>query len=426
MMKPSNACGTIVSLTPLPLEADSRTFRIARSFGEAGWRSIVIEGRASANRFWGNAVEVLSLGSQAIRHATTSPTRRARGGPVALARNGRLGVGGECALYLGFRGWDWWRHCWRPRGCIPPAELYYLHSFEFHRAVAPITARTGARIIYDAHDFYRGIEPPERQATFDRNRVRPFFDALEARLAAAADATVTVSNGIAALMQRTFGRCPTVLRNCHDERLDEVVASDLRTSLSLAPADRLCVVVGNRKPGMAVDTAVDALALLPAHFRLAFVGCGYEADRERLRQHPAASRVHFGGHVAPNQVVPFIRTADLGLVIYKPYSANYRYALPNGFFQVIAAGLPLVRAALPEIEAAIGRQPVGARLDRLDPPSLAAAILRCAEDAAGLRIAVLSLARELRWETESLRLRRLVDEVARRPVRFPRQTEAVA
>jgi hypothetical protein len=113
-------------------------------------------------------------------------------------------------------------------------------------------------------------------------------------------------------------------------------------------------------------------------------------------------------------------------VIYEPYSANYRYALPNGFFQVIAAGLPLVRAALPEIEAAIGRHPVGARLDRLDPPSLAAAILRCAEDSARLRIAVATLARELRWETESLRLSRLVDEVTHRPVRIPRQTEAVA
>jgi hypothetical protein len=125
-------------------------------------------------------------------------------------------------------------------------------------------------------------------------------------------------------------------------------------------------------------------------------------------------------------VVPFIRTADLGLVIYEPYSANYRHALPNGFFQVIAAGLPLVRAALPEIEAAIGRHPVGARLDRLDPPSLAAVILRCAEDTAGLRSAVAALARELRWETESLRLSRLVDEVTHRPVRILRQSEAVA
>jgi hypothetical protein len=57
---------------------------------------------------------------------------------------------------------------------------------------------------------------------------------------------------------------------------------------------------------------------------------------------------------------------------------------------------------------------------------LAAAILRCAEETAGLRSAVAVLARELRWEAESLRLNGLVDEVTDRPVRIPRQTEAVA
>ena len=52
--------------------------------------------------------------------------------------------------------------------------------------------------------------------------------------------------------------------------------------------------------------------------------------------------------------MPTIRTADLGLVLYEPYSENYRYALPNGFFQLVAAGLPIVRGQLQEIEAAIG------------------------------------------------------------------------
>src|SRR5947209_15217643 len=104
-MTPIPKCGTIVSLTPLPLEADSRAFRIASSLGEAGWRSIVVEGRASATRFWGNAVEVRSLASQPGRPAATSPRRSARGGVVAMARSGRLGGGGELALYLGFRGW---------------------------------------------------------------------------------------------------------------------------------------------------------------------------------------------------------------------------------------------------------------------------------------------------------------------------------
>src|SRR5215472_510624 len=54
---------TVVSLTPLPLEADSRTFRIARSLADLGLRSVVIEGRPSKSRFWGPEIEVRSPGS---------------------------------------------------------------------------------------------------------------------------------------------------------------------------------------------------------------------------------------------------------------------------------------------------------------------------------------------------------------------------
>jgi hypothetical protein len=41
-----------VSLTPVSLDADSRAYRVARSLAETGFRSVVIEGRPSARRFW--------------------------------------------------------------------------------------------------------------------------------------------------------------------------------------------------------------------------------------------------------------------------------------------------------------------------------------------------------------------------------------
>jgi glycosyltransferase involved in cell wall biosynthesis len=393
-----------ISLTPLPLEADSRAFRIASSLADAGFRSILVEGRASRDRFWGRAIEVRS-----IEAATAESSRAPRGG---VLRDGRLGSIGELALYAAFRAHDWWYHCRRPAAIMPRGDLYYLHSFELHRAVA---ARAGpaAPIIYDAHDFYRGIDPPDRQLSFDRHHLRPFLNRLEDRLAATAAALVTVSDGVADLMERAFKRRPTVIRNCHDERLDQPIESDLRARLGLSSADRLCVVVGNRKPGMAIDVAAEALALLPERFHLAFLGRGYDSDREWIRTKPIAARIHFGHHVPPSQVVPFIRSADAGLVIYRHYSENYRCALPNGFFQIVAAGLPLVRAALPEIEAAIGSRAVGVCLGQLDAPSLATAILHCTADGPTLRSASAMLGQELRWEREARCLQGVIADVLR-------------
>jgi glycosyltransferase involved in cell wall biosynthesis len=396
-----------VSLTPLPLEADSRAFRIACGLADLGLRSLVIEGRPSTSRFWGPEIEVRSPGGA---HGSRGDGPRIN--PVVNAlRNGRFGRLGELALYPGFRGYHWWSHTYQIRGLLEPAQLYYLHSFELHRVVAPFAARFGARVIYDAHDFYRGIEPIERLRSFDRTLVRPFLNRLEDRLVADADAVVTVSDSVADLMEHAFARRPLVIRNCHDEQLDRAGAGDLRTTLDLSAEHRLCVVVGNWKPGMAVALAADAIALLPTHFHLAFVGRGYAAQAQGLSRHPAAARLHFGHNVEPVRIVPFIRSADLGLVIYEPYSENYRGALPNGFFQTIAAGLPLVRMPLPEIEAAIAGGRIGVCLEGADPSTLAGAILRSTEDQGAFRRNVAMLAQQLSWQRESGRLRRLIDDV---------------
>jgi glycosyltransferase involved in cell wall biosynthesis len=418
-MDPKSGQGIAVSLTPVSLDADSRAFRIAHSLGEAGFRSLVIEGRPSACRSWGAGIEVRSAG-----HPGTAATPLAGAGAplrqtVDALRRGRVGRVGELTLYAGFRGFDWWRHYRQPSRLLPPAELYYLHSFELHRVVAPLAARLDARVVYDAHDFYRGIEPAERQHSFDRHRMRPFLNRLEDRLVAEASAVVTVSDGVADLMAGAFGRRPTVIRSCHDERLDQAAVPDLRTALGLTAEHRLCVVVGNCKPGMAVPVALGAVALLPEHFHIAFVGRGYTAQAQQLRRHPAATRIHFDRYTEPSRIVPFIRSADIGLVIYEPYSQNYRCALPNGFFQTVAAGLPLVRAPLPEIEAAICGYAIGICLERCDPASLAQAILRCTEDQQILRRNTAALARKLRWELESRRLQSLISNVLGRPVAAP-------
>jgi glycosyltransferase involved in cell wall biosynthesis len=85
--------------------------------------------------------------------------------------------------------------------------------------------------------------------------------------------------------------------------------------------------------------------------------------------------------------------------------------LPNGFFQLVAAGLPIVRAELPEIEAVIGGLGVGYCLPRLEPDGLAQAISRAIAERDLLRGNVVLLTRSLRWENEAKRLRRLIDTI---------------
>ena len=415
-MTDSPVRGIAVSVTPIALQADSRAYRIACTLADSGFRSIVMEGQPSCNRFWDERLNVLSLGRSASASRSGSALHHGHLRSVVTAlREGRVGSPGETMLYAAFRAYDWRAHCRVPRAQMPVADLYYLHSFEMHRAVRPIAERNGARIIYDAHDFYREIDPPGAQLSFDRNRLRPFYDRLEGQLVATADAVSTVSHGVADQMERVFGRRPEVIRNCHDERHDRRDGPNLRMILGLAPSDRLCVMIGNYKPGMAIRIAAEALALLPDNFHFAFIGRGYEAVPGKLSRELIAPRLHLGNPFDPDRVVPAIRSADVGLVLYEPRSLNYRNALPNGFFQVVAACLPVVRAPLVEVENTIGDRRVGVCLDELSPTALAAAILQCSGDVGVFRAETIRLARELRWELEARRLACLFEEVMRKP-----------
>jgi glycosyltransferase involved in cell wall biosynthesis len=103
------------------------------------------------------------------------------------------------------------------------------------------------------------------------------------------------------------------------------------------------------------------------------------------------------------------------LVIYEAHSENYHWALPNGLFQLIAAGLPIVRGALPEIEGIIGVRQIGLCVPRLQPAELADAIIHCAANAEELGQNTAALGRELRWQTEAMRLKELVEALVEIP-----------
>src|SRR5581483_5610719 len=123
------------------LEHDSRALRVAVMLAEAGFRSIVIEARPSARRCWQYPIELRSPAAAGVDPGTAV----LRGGSsrklIEALREGRGGAVGEWALYLAFRAEDRRRHCSSIRRCVPPADLYYLHSFELYRAVAPFAAR---------------------------------------------------------------------------------------------------------------------------------------------------------------------------------------------------------------------------------------------------------------------------------------------
>ncbi len=398
----------VVSLTPLSVDRDSRTLRIAASFAARGWDSVVVEGQRSVS-----LPEDLP-----VRLASLRPPGQGGSGQMAVGRMLPLFRSDNPVIAFGlagaFVGRFMLRHRWQVVRKLPAADLYYVHSFEDFGAVQRAARRTRARVIYDAHDFYSGIIPVADMPPYRRRFIQPFLDWLERRCVAAADGFVTVGQGVADLMSERFGRRPVILRNAHDARMDTRPLIGLRERIGVDRSARLLVTVGNRKIGQAVIEAVAALALLPDDVHLVLVGAGYDAALADAAAHGVEGRVHVVPPVSPTEIVPLIREADIGLVLYWPYSANFLNALPNGFFQVVSACLPLIHGGLPEITRVSATLGIGVVTDLRDPLALAAAIRSLLDDPDRLRetrTTAQKAAESLTWEHEEATLFDLVDTI---------------
>ncbi|MGE0385652.1 MAG: glycosyltransferase [Gammaproteobacteria bacterium] len=340
---------TVVSLTPVPVSQDSRAFKIAATLAACGLRSVVVEAAGGA-RVPGGYFDVV--------------TAAGAGGPAGSGTAAVPGALERVAGWARFLRSYFRRHVLGPLRVMPRASVYYLHGPYQFPAVFIACLRYGSRFVYDIHDFYPLVDPHRLYRWLDRQCVRR------------AAAVVTVSDGIAGMVESAYGRRPEVVRNCHDARLDAAPPAGLRATLGLGDEVFLLVSIGHGgKSGQAVPEAVRALRMLPGHVHLALVGRGHEDCIALARSIGVQARVHAVDPVAPNAVVPFVAGADASLVLYFPENADYLHALPNKLFQSIAAGLPvLYDPSLPEIARIVSGPGIGVQVDPRSPESIAGGV----------------------------------------------------
>ena len=127
---------------------------------------------------------------------------------------------------------------------------------------------------------------------------------------------------------------------------------------------------------------IPGTGLSPCAAQLVFLGYGSEqANLEELtRDLGLSERIHFLEPVAPDEIRTTIRDARIGVTMLEDTCLNHRYALPNKLFDYVHAGVPVLGAALDEVETIISRFDIGMTADPSDPRSIANALLDMLND----------------------------------------------
>lgn len=232
-------------------------------------------------------------------------------------------------------------------------SIVHCHDLWTLPAAALISYFSRFRLIYDAHEFYAGLE------IFTHRKIRKslwmFAEKLFIKSAAA---VITVSEPIGILFRKRYPDLKHVyiLRNL--PKSQRVEATKLKS-----PNHQL-VFHGHFKPGRGLKNLFLALRDTEA-VELTLIGGGELKENliELSRSQGLNSRIHFKDYIPPDELVAFIAQFDIGIVLFQPSSLNYAHALPNKLFEYLMAGLPVLASNIDTLSAYINQFDFGITVD---------------------------------------------------------------
>lgn len=221
----------------------------------------------------------------------------------------------------------------------------------------------------------------------------------------------TVCDGIADEYARVF-RCarPTVILNAPPRQ-----PAPARPT----PPDRIRLVHhGFANRSRRIETMIDLMRQLDARFTLDLMLVSPEPGYiEYLRRHAAGdTRIRFREPVPTSEIVAATRDYDIGLFLLPPTNFNYRFALPNKFFEFLQARLAIAIGPSPEMARLVTQHGLGVVSEDFSPASLARGLNRL--DAAAIdraKAAAHRAADVLCWDNVRATLREVVENLLAKP-----------
>lgn len=225
------------------------------------------------------------------------------------------------------------------------AERYALvHANDLMALPVAIEAakRIGAKVVFDAHEY----SPGQAMYSSIRNKLiyHGYVEHLLRHFAHRADKCVTVCDGIAALYREKFGLEAEVIMNAASRNGSEFRPVD--------PDQVKLIHHGAAKPARRLEKMIELVRALDERYSLYFMLIGqgrYLKELKTLAAETAPGRVFFKDPVPPDKVVSHLSQFDMSLCLIPPMPVSYKFALPNKFFESVAAGLAIVTGPSPEM-----------------------------------------------------------------------------
>lgn len=224
-------------------------------------------------------------------------------------------------------------------------DIIHAHDLICLKAAHDAAAECGASVVYDAHELELHRNPP---LPFLQKRL---VSRTERKYARASAAVNTVGELVKGVLAKHIRRDD--INVLYNSPIIEECPRGIRQDLALGPEAPLLIYVGKVTTGRGVGEILTVLAKANEVF-FATVGPCDETTRRTLYRQAEANGVANRFRILPavpfEQVVDYIRGADLGVISVEPVTLSYLYCMPNKLFELSFADVPIISNRLEEIE----------------------------------------------------------------------------
>lgn len=210
----------------------------------------------------------------------------------------------------------------------------------------------GSKLIYDAHEL-------ETEKNGDRGFRKKLSKWLEGLLINRVDMTIVVSESIADWYAKAYSisRPPVVLNAPH--RRDLIKTNHFRSNFGIREDQVIFLYQGGLASGRGVDLIIEVFKTR-AGDNAVVVFMGYGPLTEKIKNHSVDNKnIFYYPAVAPEIVLEYTASADIGLSLIENTCLNNFYCMPNKLFEYAMAGLPVLVSNMKDMAALVNGYKMG-------------------------------------------------------------------
>lgn len=286
------------------------------------------------------------------------------------------------------------------------------HAVDLDVLQAAVRSAGKSKIVYESRELYTELE-----ALNGRTAIKAIWRNLESRLIGKADKVITINESIAGELSKRYGiEKPVVIRNTAPlpQNLKPV---DLHSLFDIPSEWKILIYQGVLRHGQGLLYLLEIMTCLEKTAIL-FVGNGpLEGElKERAASPGLSDKIRFAGRILPDELANYTAAAAAGLLMMEDVALNNRLALPQKLFQYLTAGIPQIVSPMPELASFVTAEGTGLVAPLGDYKTAAGLIsdfLYSEEKYEGARANCAGSAMRNNWAQESLKLRKVYEELER-------------